>query len=211
MSNFVLNASVRDAAQEGKGASRRLRREAKVPAIIYGADQEPASITLELREVVKVLESEAFFSSIVEINLNGKKESVIIKALQRHPSKNTPLHADFLRVKAGEAITVNVPLHFANQEEAKGVKAGGVVSINAAEVEVSVLPADLPESITVDLADLDVGDVIHLSDIKLPKGVTLTALQGEGHDLTVASITVVKAEAAEEAAPEAAEEEDKGE
>ena len=183
MSNFVLNANARDTAHEGKGASRRLRREEKVPAIIYGAGKEPASITLALREVVKAIESEAFFSSIVTINVDGKEEQVIIKAMQRHPAKNTPMHADFLRVKAGEALTVNVPLHFENQETSVGVKAGGMLMVNLNEVEVKTLPRNLPESISVDVQNLAIGDVVHLSDLKLPKGVTIVALEhGEEHD-----------------------------
>lgn len=205
MSNFVLNANTRDTAHEGKGASRRLRREEKVPAIIYGAGKEPASITLALREVVKAIESEAFFSSIVTINVDGKEEQVIIKAMQRHPAKNTPMHADFLRVKAGEALTVNVPLHFENQETSVGVKAGGMLMVNLNEVEVKTLPRNLPESISVDVQDLAIGDVVHLSDLKLPKGVTIPALeQGEGHDQAVASITEVR-KAAEDVEAEAAE------
>lgn len=205
MSNFVLNANARDTAHEGKGASRRLRREQKVPAIIYGAGKEPASITLALREVVKAIESEAFFSSIVTINVDGKEEQVIIKAMQRHPAKNTPMHADFLRVKAGEALTVNVPLHFENQETSVGVKAGGMLMVNLNEVEVKTLPRNLPESISVDVQNLAIGDVVHLSDLKLPKGVTIPALeQGEGHDQAVASITEVR-KAAEDVEAEAAE------
>ena len=205
MSNFVLNANARDTAHEGKGASRRLRREEKVPAIIYGAGKEPASITLALREVVKVIESEAFFSSIVTINVDGKEEQVIIKAMQRHPAKNTPMHADFLRVKAGEALTVNAPLHFENQETSVGVKAGGMLMVNLNEVEVKTLPRNLPESISVDVQNLAIGDVVHLSDLKLPKGVTIPALeQGEGHDQAVASITEVR-KAAEDVEAEVAE------
>ncbi len=201
MSNFVLNANVRDAKQEGKGSSRRLRREAKIPAIIYGAGKEPSSIILELREVVKAIESEAFFSSIITVNVDGKEEQAVIKALQRHPAKNTPMHADFLRVKAGEIITVNVPLHFDNQSTSKGVKAGGMVNINISEVEVHVLPRNLPESISVDLADVEIGQVIHLSDLKLPEGVTLTALthgDDHDHDLPVVSINALRTTKADE-------------
>lgn len=190
MSNFTLNAQARADELQGKGASRRLRREARVPAIIYGGDAAPASVTLELRELVKVLEDNAFFSSVITIDVDGTKQQAIIKALQRHPAKNTPMHADFLRVKKGEEITVRVPLNFLNQETAKGVKAGGIVSFQATEVEVHTLPKNLPESIDVDLAALEIGDVVHLSDLKLPKGVSLTALeQGDDHNLAVVSIT----------------------
>ena len=204
--NFVLNAQARLAEHEGKGASRRLRREAKIPAIIYGGDKEPTCITLELREVVKAIESEAFFSSIITIKVDGQDERAIIKAMQRHPAKNTPMHADFMRVVTGQAITVRVPLHFENQDTAKGVKeSGGIVTISATDVEVSVLPRHLPEFISVDLADLDVGHSLHLSDLKLPEGVTLTALtHGDDHNLPVASIAIIHNEADEAADAEAA-------
>ncbi len=190
MSNFTLNAQTRAIDLQGKGSSRRLRRESRVPAIIYGGNAEPSTVTLELRELVKVLEDNAFFSSVISINVDGKKEQAIIKALQRHPAKNTPMHADFLRVSKGEEMTVRVPLNFVNQETAKGVKAGGIVSLHAKDVEVHTLPKDLPESIIVDLADLEIGDVVHLSDLKLPKGITLTALShGDDHNLAVAAIS----------------------
>lgn len=204
--NFTLNATTRAAEQEGKGASRRLRRQARVPAIIYGGGKTPAPITLELRELVKALESEAFFSSIITINVDGQEERAVIKAMQRHPAKNTPMHADFMRVVTGQAITVRVPLHFENQDTAVGVKqGGGVVTISATDVEVSVLPRNLPEFISVDLQDLDVGHVVHLSDLKLPEGVTLTALaHGEDHNLPVASIAIIHNEADEAADMEVA-------
>lgn len=199
--NFTLNAQARTAAQEGKGASRRLRREAKVPAIIYGGDQAPMCVSLELRELVKAISNEAFFSSIITLNVDGQEQRAVIKAMQRHPAKNTPLHADFMRVVAGHEITVKVPLHFNNEETAKGVKeSGGVVTINMHEVEITVLPRHLPEFITVDLQDLDVGHALHLSDLKLPEGVTITALtHGPDHDLPVASVAIIHNEADEAA------------
>ncbi|WP_445116328.1 50S ribosomal protein L25/general stress protein Ctc [Acinetobacter sp. WZC-1] len=209
MSNFSLNAQVRADDKQGKGASRRLRREALVPAIIYGADKEPASITLELRELIKALEDNSFFSSIITLNVDGKEEQAVIKALQRHPAKNTPMHADFLRVKKGEVIAVNVPVNILNQETSVGVKAGGIASVNLTEIHVETLPRDLPSAIDVDIAQLDIGQVIHLSDLKLPKGVTIPALAQEGHDQAVVSIVVVHEE--KEEATDAETEEDKDE
>ena len=195
MANFVLNAQAREEANQGKGASRRLRTAALVPAIIYGGEAAPVAVTLELRELVKALENNDFFSSIVTINVDGKEEKVVIKALQRHPAKNTPMHADFLRVKKGESLNVNVPVNILNQDIAKGAKAGGVVTVLLNEIQVETLPRDLPTSIEIDIADLEVGESIRLSEVKLPKGVTIPALaQGKDHDQAVVSIVLVQEE-----------------
>lgn len=185
---FKLNAIARD--QHGKGASRRLRHENLVPAIIYGGHQAPQSISIAFKDLVKVLESEAFYSQVVIVKVDGKNESVILKALQRHPAKNFPMHADFQRVEANQPITVRVPLHFINQEEAVGVKKqGGILSIVLNDVEVTTLPANLPEFIEVDLISAELGSVIHLSNLQLPEGVKIAALeQGADHDNAVANI-----------------------
>ena len=185
---FKLNAIARD--QHGKGASRRLRHENLVPAIIYGGHQAPQSISIAFKDLVKVLESEAFYSQVVIVKVDGKNESVILKALQRHPAKNFPMHADFQRVEANQPITVRVPLHFINQEEAVGVKKqGGILSIVLNDVEVTTLPANLPEFIEVDLINAELGSVIHLSNLQLPEGVKFAALeQGADHDNAVANI-----------------------
>ncbi len=195
MSNeFNLNAQARDL--HGKGASRRLRHESLVPAIVYGGSEGPQSVSITFKDLVKVLENEAFYSHVVTLTVDGKAQSVILKALQRHPAKNFPMHADFLRVDAKQAITVRVPLHFINQETSVGVKQqGGAVSIIANEVEISTLPGNLPEFIEVDLAAVEVGTIVHLSDIKLPAGVTITALaHGAAHDQAIANIHAVAAE-----------------
>ena len=185
---FKLNAIARD--QHGKGASRRLRHENLVPAIIYGGHQAPQSISIAFKDLVKVLESEAFYSQVVIVKVDGKNESVILKALQRHPAKNFPMHADFQRIEANQPITVRVPLHFINQEEAVGVKKqGGILSIVLNDVEVTTLPANLPEFIEVDLINAELGSVIHLSNLQLPEGVKIAALeQGADHDNAVANI-----------------------
>lgn len=187
MVDFVLNAQAR--SDLGKGASRRLRRNAGLlPAVIYGGDKAPSSVTLELREISKLLENEAAFSHVIALSVDGTKETVLIKALQRHPAKGYVMHADFLRVVADHKLTAHVPLHFLNEATAVGVKqGGGEVSHVVSEVEVSCLPKDLPEFIEVDLAQVEVGQIVHLSDLKLPKGVELVQL-AHGNDLAVANI-----------------------
>ncbi|MFV3414022.1 50S ribosomal protein L25/general stress protein Ctc [Pseudomonas nitroreducens] len=204
MVDFVLNAQER--SDLGKGASRRLRRNAGlIPAVVYGGEKAPQSLTLELREISKLLENEAAFSHVITLNVGSAKETVLIKALQRHPSKGFVMHADFQRVVAGQKLTAHVPLHFINEATAVGVKVGGgEISHVIAEVEVSCLPKDLPEFIEVDLAKVELGQIVHLSDLKLPKGVELVQL-AHGNDLAVANIhasRVVKEEGEGEAAAE---------
>ncbi len=198
MNNFALNAEVR--SDLGKGASRRLRRNASlVPAVVYGGDKAPQSISLVAKDLAKLLENEAAFSHVLALNIAGATETVLIKALQRHPSKGFVLHADFVRVVAGHKLSAHVPLHFINQESSVGVKQqGGEVSHTLVEVEVSCQPQDLPEFIEVDMAKVEVGQTLHLSDLKLPKGVELVAL-AHGNDLAVANIHAsrVKEEGAE--------------
>ncbi|BAU76503.1 50S ribosomal protein L25/general stress protein Ctc [Metapseudomonas furukawaii] len=199
MTDFALNASVR--SDLGKGASRRLRRnEAQVPAVVYGGDKAPQSISLLAKELAKLLENEAAFSHVIALDVAGATETVLIKALQRHPSKGFVVHADFQRVVAGQKLTAHVPLHFINEATSVGVKqGGGEVSHTIAEVEVSCLPKDLPEFIEVDLAAVEVGQIVHLSDLKVPAGVELVAL-AHGNDLAVANIhaaRVAKEEGAE--------------
>ena len=198
MTNFALNAEVR--SDLGKGASRRLRRnESLVPAVIYGGEKPAQSISLLAKDLAKLLENEAAFSHVLTLNVAGTNESVVIKALQRHPAKGYVMHADFIRVVAGQKLTAHVPLHFINQETSVGVKQqGGEVSHTISEVEVSCQPQDLPEFINVDMAKVEVGQIVHLSDLTLPKGVELVAL-AHGNDLAVANIHAsrVKEEGAE--------------
>lgn len=197
--DFVIEAFPR--GDQGRGASRRLRREEKkIPAIIYGGKKEATSISIWHNELKKALENEAFFSHILTIELEGKKESVILKDLQRHPYKALLTHADFLRVDKDHEIHVNVPLHFINEETADAVKLqGGVVTHQINEVEVICLPQNLPEYIEVDMADVEMDQVLHLSDLKLPKGVTVAALtHGEDHDLPMAAIHKPRAAKVEE-------------
>jgi len=188
--SYVVKAELRE--DQGKGASRRLRRlENKVPAILYGTKtKKPVSLSLKANEIKKSLENEAFYSHILTIEFDGKEESAILKDLQRHPSTGDVMHADFLRVSKNKPIHVNVPLHFTNEDNCVGVKmGGGKISHQVVEAEVVCLPGDLPEFIEVDMTDVEAETIIHLSDLQLPKGVTIAALQhGADHDLPVCSV-----------------------
>ncbi|HEB97128.1 MAG TPA: 50S ribosomal protein L25/general stress protein Ctc [Sedimenticola thiotaurini] len=183
---YEINAQLR--TDTGKGASRRLRRQGLIPGIVYGAGQDPVMITVAHNELLLQLEHEAFLSSVLDLNLGGTKEQVILKDLQRHPAKPFLLHVDFLRVSAKDKLRTNVPLHFVNEETSVGVKAGGSVSHHITDVEVSCLPGNLPEYIEVDMAALELGGHIQLSDLVLPEGVELVALITGGDDLPVVSI-----------------------
>ena len=194
MSDFVVIAEAR--ADQGKGASRRLRRlEGKIPAVIYGANKPAQSLTLIRKDFEHMLENEACFSSILEVQVGGETENAIIKDIQRHPAKGFPMHADFLRIRMDQAIKVNVPLHFINEEQCTGVKLdGGMIQKQAPDIEVQCLPKDLPEYLEVDMLEVEMGQIVHLSDITLPEGVISTALeQGEEYDLTIASVVAPRA------------------
>jgi len=169
--NFEVNAQLRQDA--GKGASRCLRRQGLVPAIVYGADREPEKISLVHNKLVRYLEYEAFYSQVLDLKVGGKTEEVVIKDLQRHPAKPSILHVDFQRVHALEKIRKTIPLRFLNEDNTKGVKLGGMVSRNLTEIEVICLPKDLPRNIEVDLSEMEIGDIVHLSEISLPEGVAL--------------------------------------
>ncbi|MBW8192935.1 50S ribosomal protein L25/general stress protein Ctc [Neiella marina] len=196
---ITLDAAVRN--DLGKGASRRLRHADKVPAILYGAGQEPQALTLEHSKVLKIQESESFYSSVINLNIDGTSVQAILKDMQRHPFKPKVTHLDFLRVDATQALVTTVPVHFLNEDTAEAVKNGGVVNHLANEIAVSCLPADLPEYIEVDLANVEIGQTIHLSEIKLPEGVESVELaKGESHDLAVVGITAGKGGSDEEEA-----------
>ncbi|EDY86816.1 ribosomal protein L25, Ctc-form [gamma proteobacterium HTCC5015] len=204
--NFVIKAQVRE--DLGKGASRRLRRADKLPAVLYGSG-DPVSLTLSHAEMILMVENEAFFSHILELDIDGNKENAIVRDMQRHPFKNLLTHIDFQRVVAGQEITVSVPVHFINEETSKGVKLeGGEVHHLMTEIEVVCMPRHLPEYIEVDIAELGLGETLHLSDLKMPEGVKSVALShGEEHDDGVVSITkphVIAEEPEEEEAGEVA-------
>ena len=185
--SFELTAESR--TDMGKGASRRLRHAGKVPAIIYGGDKAPEALTLSHNELLRNLEHEAFYSHILTINSGGSSTSAILRDLQRHPSKPVILHVDLQRVTADEELRTQVPLHIIGEDTCPGIKAGGLVSHDQTEVEVECLPKHLPEFIEVDISAMEIGDTLHLSDLKVPEGVTLLELvRGEDHDLGVVSI-----------------------
>jgi large subunit ribosomal protein L25 len=176
-------------AQAGTSGARRLRRQGQVPAVIYGGTTAPQMVALSHNEVVKHLEHEAVYSHILDVVVDGKSEKAILKGVQRNPARFQILHLDFLRVNMADVLRVHVPLHFVNEHSSIGGKKGGIATHSMVDVEVSCLPAALPEFIEVDLANLDIGGSLHLSDLVLPAGVSLVALaQGPDHDLPVVSM-----------------------
>jgi len=207
---FEVSAELRE--DKGKGASRRLRRLAdKVPAIIYGGGSDPQPLSLIRKDFEKLLQNEAFFSQVLTVNVGKTKEKAILKDLQRHPAKNRVMHADFLRIDENAVIKVNVPIHFINEDTCVGVKVGGgLIQHQTTDIEIQCLPASIPSYIEVDMLEVDIGDIVHLSDITLPEGVTSVALAlGEDHDLAVASVAAPRgSDEEDEAADAAAEGED---
>ncbi|WP_430458418.1 50S ribosomal protein L25/general stress protein Ctc [Rheinheimera sp.] len=194
---YTLNAEIRN--DLGKGASRRLRHADKVPAIIYGGHQAPLSVTLEHNKLIQAQANEGFYTHILTINVGGEEVKAIVKAMQRHPFKPKVMHVDFQRVEAGHELHTIVPLHFVN--EAAAGKKGGIVAHHINEVAITVLPANLPEFIEVDLANVEVGVTLHLSDLKVPAGVTIAELaKGAGHDQAVVSVNKPAGKADAEAA-----------
>jgi large subunit ribosomal protein L25 len=209
MSEIRLDAETR--TDTGKGASRRLRRlENKVPAVLYGGGKEPQSIHILHKQIVKALESESIYSSVFDLYVDGKKtERVILKDLQRHPYKPLVMHMDLQRVSAKDVLVKLIPLHYINEEEAPGVKEGGMVNHNMVNIEVRCQAQHLPEFIEVDLSQMALNDVVHVSELKLPKGVELAVDPSVGgHDHPVVSIHVNKATLIEEDTVEATEETD---
>lgn len=195
--------SVQLRKDEGKGASRRLRHAGHVPAIVYGGNMEPVSIQIVHNDVFLASQHEWFYSAILDLDLDGDVQKVLLRDMQRHPFKAQINHLDFLRVRDDQAIRIRVPLHFLNQETSVAGKTSGVIVTHELnEVEVSCLPKDLPEFIEVDLGALEIGDIVHLSEIKLPEGVEITELKlGKEHDIAV----VIAKLAREEVDPEPAE------
>ncbi|WP_225764660.1 50S ribosomal protein L25/general stress protein Ctc [Stenotrophomonas sp. Marseille-Q4652] len=187
---------------QGQGASRRLRREGLIPAVVYGGDREPANIQLNHNEVWLAQQNDWFYSSIIDLNLDGTVYKVLLRDMQRHPYKQLIMHLDFQRVNANEVLHAAVPLSFINEEISPAGKAADVaVTHELKEVNIACLPGDLPESIVVDLAELKAGDIIKLSDLKLPKGVEIPALKlGKDHDDAVVTAKAGKEDAAEAAA-----------
>jgi len=194
--NFTLNVQAR--TDKGKGASRRLRHAGMVPGVIYGSGEEPQSVMMVHHQLANQLDNEAFYSHILEVSVDGNIEQAILKDLQRHPYKPIVMHFDLLRVRADEAIRVNVPLHFVGEETSPGAKFGGRPSRTMNELEITCLPKDLPEYIEVDVSACEIGDIVHISNIQLPKGVEIASLIGlddaerAEHDLSVFTIASPK-------------------
>ncbi|CAG8998100.1 MAG: 50S ribosomal protein L25 [Candidatus Celerinatantimonas neptuna] len=186
MSKIILNAELR--SDLGKGASRRLRREDKIPAIVYGAGKDAISVALDHNKVIQAQENEAFYSQIHELKIGNESVDVLVKDMQRHAFKPKITHIDFLRVSATETVTTTVPVHYLNSETSIAVSEGAIIHHHETEIEISCLPKDLPEFIAIDVAKLENGGSIHLSEITLPEGVTSTALaKGAEHDLVLVS------------------------
>ena len=191
--SITVNASERE--DQGKGASRRLRKEEKVPSIIYGGKVGPLMITLSIHEITHLLENENTFTSVLDLLVGESKESVVLKDIQRHPSKNTVTHVDFLRVDAKQTLVTTTPLHFLGTEENEALRLGNMLNQFVVSVEISCLPKDLPHGIDVDVTNLEVGDNLSLTDLVLPEGVIITSLQHEdieAHDQTVCSVSEPK-------------------
>ena len=198
--SFELSAEPR--TETGKGASRRLRHAGKVPAIMYGGGKDPESLTLSHNEVLRNLANEAFYSHILTIKSGGSETSAILRDLQRHPSRPVIMHMDLQRINASEKLKTQSPVHILGEDNCAAVKAGGLVSHDLTEVAIECFPKDLPEYLEIDISDMEVGDVKHLSDMKVPEGVTLSDLVRE-NDLAVVSIHAKRAEVEEETAPAA--------
>ena len=195
---FTLDAEIR--TDLGKGASRRLRHADKVPAVLYGANKEAVSLTLSHNKVFQAQSFEAFYSHVLTLNVAGKKVQAVIKDMQRHAFKPRVMHLDFLRIEANKALQTNIPLHYINEDKADSIKLnGGHAEHHMADVEVSCLPADLPEFIEVDMTNVELGQTLHLTDLVLPEGVTLVELsKGEDHDQAVVTVKLAKGPSADE-------------
>ena len=203
--SFEFEVQPREAS--GKAAARRLRsKEDRVPAIVYGAGKEPMPISLSHNKVIKALDHEAVYSHLLTLNHGKDAEKVVLKALMRHPTKPKILHMDFLRINTKEKLTMRVPLHFVGEAKSPGLKDGGVLVKPISHLDISCLPLELPEFIEIDISEMNIGDSIHLSSIKMPHGVTLAHAIDEDHDQSVVSIQEPRAEEPEEtAAPVAVE------
>ena len=188
MNIFEVNAEAR--TDTGKGASRRLRRAGQVPGILYGADKEPLMLSVSHNALIRHLEEEAFYTHLLTIKIDGKAEKAVLKDLQRHPARPFVMHADFQRVDANTTLHMHIPLHFINEDTCIGVKmGGGAISHQTTEVLIHCLPQNLPEYIEVDMQDIDVGQTLHLSDLKLPEGVEIPELaHGAEHDHPVVAV-----------------------
>jgi large subunit ribosomal protein L25 len=223
MNEFEVVAELRK--ETGTSPSRRYRKQGKIPAVLYGADKEATPLLLDANEIGKQFAQEAFFSHILNVKVDGEETQAVLRSLQRDPASSKITHVDFFRVSATEEIQMNVPLHFINEDKSPGKKAGGIINHLMVDVEISCLPKDLPEFIDVDIINLGIGDSLHLSEVRLPPGVTLaTEIEDAAHDHVVVNISEaheldlgeepeeeLEGEALEAAAEEGAEGEEKAE
>ena len=206
-----IEINAKERKSKGTGASRRLRHEGTTPGILYGGVKDAISLEIDTKELFMQFRHEAFHASILTLNLEGKKESVILRDFQMHPVRNNIQHIDFQRINENEKISVKVPFHFINEETAPGVKIeGGLVSHIMTEIDISCLPKDLPQYIEVDLGELAMGESIHLSEVTVPEGVELSSLTDE-NDPAITSISKPKVVIEEEIVTEASEEGEEGE
>jgi large subunit ribosomal protein L25 len=200
--SFEVSAETRN--DQGKGASRRLRRAGKVPGILYGGKGEPSNVMLDQLKLLNVIEDEKFYSSIIKLKLDGRDEQAIVKDVQMHPAKSQVLHVDLQRVLADQPIRIHLPIHFLNANTCPGVKVqGGQVSHLMSDVEISCLPKDLPEALEVDMGKMNLNDTLFLKDVPTPAGVTIPALV-QGRNPPVVSIHAPRAEEPEPVVAEAA-------
>ena len=206
-----IEINAKERKSKGTGASRRLRHIGTTPGILYGGEKDSISLEIDSKELYMQFRHEAFHASILSLNLEGKKESVILRDFQMHPVRNNIQHIDFQRINENEKISVKVPFHFINEDTAPGVKIeGGLVSHIMTEIDISCLPKDLPQYIEVDLGELAMGESIHLSEVTVPEGVDLTSLTEE-NDPAITSISKPKVVVEEEIVSEASEEGEEGE
>jgi len=206
-----IEINAKERKSKGTGASRRLRHIGTTPGILYGGEKDAISLEIDSKELFMQFRHEAFHASILTLNLEGKKESVILRDFQMHPVRNNIQHIDFQRINENEKISVKVPFHFVNEDTAPGVKIeGGLVSHIMTEIDISCLPKDLPQYIEVDLGELAMGESIHLSQVTVPEGVELTSLTEE-NDPAITSISKPKVVVEEEVVTEASEDGEEGE
>lgn len=212
MSDVIhLNAALR--SDSGKGASRRLRHQGLVPAIVYGGEKDPAMITIPHNEFIHELENETIYTQVIELRVGDRRQEVILRDLQRHPYKNKVMHADFFRIDQNTPIKVVVPVHVANAENCAGVKQdGGMMTQLVTEIEIIALPKDLPENLEIDAENLHLGETLHLTDIQMPEGVQIVSLtyledvediEHDDHNVGVLSVVKTREEIIEDEAPEA--------
>jgi len=213
MSNMI-NVNVASRADKGKGASRRLRRENLVPAILYGAEDDPQPVQLKHNEVIKHLENDAFYSQLLMVSVDGGEPvRSLLRDVQRHPFRQQILHMDFQRVVAGAELTVTVPIQFINEDICDGVKVGGgIINHIENELTISCLPRNIPEFLTVDMEKIELGQTVSISDIELPEGVkSVDLVQSEDNDRPIAAVAVTRATVDEDETPEGEEEGAEGE